>query len=207
MKYRIIIIEDNTPLANAFAESINKTKNFEVISIYDNCEDAIRSITKDDADIYLMDIELPGINGVEGTKLIKQQLPKTNILMVTVHENSAMVFDALCAGASGYLTKSLSPEQLINALNETMNGGAPMSINIAKMVVSSFKRPTSKILLSERETEVLTLLSQGNSYNVIANKLFISKNTIKFHLKKIYAKLQVNSNVMAVQKASKENLI
>ncbi|PWH83458.1 DNA-binding response regulator [Algibacter marinivivus] len=207
MKYKVVIIEDNIPLSHGFATSINKTENFHVVSIYETCETAIENIKKDDADIYLVDIDLPGINGVEGTKQIKSMQPNCNILMVTVHENSTMVFDALCAGATGYLTKSLSPEKLINALNETIEGGAPMSIKIAKMVVGSFQKKQSEISLSEREKEVLMMLSDGNSYSVIANKLFISKNTIKFHLKKIYAKLQVNSNVMAVQKANKENLI
>ncbi|MEW4925049.1 response regulator transcription factor [Algibacter sp. 2305UL17-15] len=207
MKYKVVIIEDNVPLSHGFATTINNTDNFEVVGIYEACESAIENIQKDDADIYLVDIDLPGINGVEGTKHIKNSQPNCNILMVTVHENSSMVFDALCAGATGYLTKNLSPEKLIHALNETIEGGAPMSIKIAKMVVGSFRKKQSEILLSEREKEVLTMLSEGNSYSVIANKLFISKNTIKFHLKKIYAKLQVNSNVMAVQKANKENLI
>lgn len=207
MKYRIVIIEDNLPLAEAFAEAINKTEIFKVVSIYTNCEDALLNILKDDAHIYLLDIDLQGINGVKGAKEIKKTNPNANILMVTVHENSKMVFDALCAGASGYLTKNITPEQLINALKESINGGAPMSIKIAKMVVNSFQKKPSKIILSEREKDVLILLSEGNSYSTIAQKLFISKNTIKFHLKKIYLKLQVNTNVKAIQKANKENLI
>jgi len=204
---RVTIIEDNIPLAEGFKEAINKTESFKVVSVYDNCEDAIKNINDDIADIFLMDIELPGMNGVEGTLKIKKLTPKAIILIVTVHENSAIVFDALCAGATGYLTKNITPEQLINALGETASGGAPMSIKIAKMVVSSFQKQPSEITLSEREKEVLTLLAEGNSYSVIAEKLFISKNTIKFHLKNIYSKLQVNSNILAIQKANKENLI
>ena len=207
MKYRVVIVEDNKPLADGFAEVINKTDNFKVISIYTDGNDAVKNIKRDEADIYLMDIELPGINGVEVTKSIKELRSKTNILMVTVHENSDTVFDALCAGATGYLTKNLMPEQLIEALNETVNGGAPMSIKIAKMVVNSFQKKPSKIELSEREKEVLSLLAEGNRYDVVADKLYISKNTIKFHLKNIYIKLQVNSNIQAVQKANRENLI
>ena len=127
--------------------------------------------------------------------------------MVTVYENSEMVFNALCAGATGYLTKNLKPNDLINSMEEAISGGAPMSIHIAKMVVSSFQKKNSSIQLSQREKEVLTLLATGNSYDSIAEKLFISKNTIKFHLKNIYLKLQVHSNIEAIQKANEENLI
>ncbi|EDP69834.1 DNA-binding response regulator [Flavobacteriales bacterium ALC-1] len=207
MKHKVVIIEDNIPLSDAFAEVINTTNNFQVINSYDNCEEAIERLKFDNASIFLMDIELPGINGVEGTKQIKKIFPKANIIMVTVYENSEVVFDALCAGASGYLTKSLNPEELIDALNECIDGGAPMSIKIAKMVVGSFQKKPSKIELSKREKDVLLQLSEGNSYDSIAENLFISKNTIKFHLKNIYIKLQVNSNIEAVQKANKENLL
>lgn len=207
MKHKVVIVEDNIPLSQAFAEVIDATSNFEVVAIYNNCEDAIKNLRKDYAQLFLMDIDLPGKNGVEGTKEIKKVFSKANIIMVTVYENSEMVFDALCAGASGYLTKNLKPKDLIDALNECISGGAPMSIKIAKMVVSSFQKKPSKIELSNREKEVLGLLSEGNSYDSIAEQLFISKNTIKFHLKNIYIKLQVNSNIEAVQKANRENLL
>lgn len=207
MKHKVVIIEDNIPLRDGFAEVIKTTDDFELTNCYDNCEEAIERLQYDNANIYLMDIELPGINGVEGTKRIKKILPKVIIIMVTVFENSDIVFDALCAGATGYLTKSISPDELIGALNESISGGAPMSIKIAKMVVSSFQVQPSKIELSPREKEVLSLLSQGNTYDSIAELLFISRNTIKFHLKNIYIKLQVNSNIEAVQKANKENLL
>jgi len=207
MKHKVVIIEDNIPLSEGFAEIIDCTSDFQVTALYDNCEDAIKNLRKDCAKIFLMDIDLPGMNGVEGTKQIRKVFPKANIIMVTVYENSNMVFDALCAGASGYLTKNLKPEELIDALKECISGGAPMSIKIAKMVVSSFQKKPSKIELSKREKDVLLQLSQGNSYDSIAENLFISKNTIKFHLKNIYIKLQVNSNIEAVQKANKENLL
>jgi DNA-binding NarL/FixJ family response regulator len=207
MKKRIVIIEDNIPLGKAFEEIINSNDNYKVIDNYSNCEDAIENLINDSPDIILMDIDLPGINGVEGTKIIKKKTPKVNIIMITVYENSEMVFDALCSGACGYLTKNLKPQELINALEEAVSGGAPMSINIAKMVVNSFQKKSSDIVLSEREKDVLTFLAEGNSYDSISEKLFISKNTIKFHLKNIYIKLQVHSNIEAVLKASKENLI
>ncbi len=207
MKHKVVIIEDNIPLRDGFVEVISRTENFEVVDAYDNCENAIERIKVDKASIYLVDIDLPGMNGVEGTKLIKKVITNGHIIMVTVYENSSMVFDALCAGATGYLTKNVSPNAIVDALEELVSGGAPMSIKIAKMVVSSFQKQPSKIELSKREKEVLTLLADGNSYDSIAEQLFISKNTIKFHLKNIYIKLQVNSNIEAVQKANKENLL
>ena len=207
MKHNVVIIEDNIPLSEGFVEVINKTSNFKVVDAYNNCEEAIEHLKTDNASIYLVDIDLPGINGVEGTKQIKKALPNSHIIMVTVYENSSIVFDALCAGATGYLTKNVSPDEIVDALNEVISGGAPMSIKIAKMVVSSFQKMPSKIELSTREKEVLTLLAEGNSYDGIADTLFISKNTIKFHLKNIYIKLQVRSNIEAVQKANRENLL
>ena len=195
LKHKVVIIEDNIPLSEGFNEVINTTKNFKVVNIYHNCEDAIENLKYDNANIFLVDIDLPGINGVEGTKQIKSILPNCHVIMVTVYENSDIVFDALCA------------DDIIDALNEVISGGAPMSIKIAKMVVSSFQKKPSKIELSPREKDVLILLSEGNSYDSIAEKLFISRNTIKFHLKNIYIKLQVNSNIEAVQKANKENLL
>lgn len=206
-EYKVVIIEDNIPLRDGFTEVINKTNNFHVVDAYDTCEAAIDRIKTDNSNIYLVDIDLPGMNGVEGTKMIKKALPSCHIIMVTVYENSDVVFDALCAGATGYLTKNVSPKEIVDALNEVVTGGAPMSIKIAKMVVSSFQKQPSKIELSKREKEVLTLLADGNSYDSIAEKLYISKNTIKFHLKNIYIKLQVNSNIEAVQKANRENLL
>ena len=205
--YKVVIIEDNIPLSEGFAEVVNTTGNFKVVNVYHNCEDAIANLKQDNANVFLVDIDLPGIKGVEGTKQIKKIMPNCHIVMVTVYENSNIVFDALCAGATGYLTKNVSPDDIVEALNEVVSGGAPMSIKIAKMVVSSFQKQPSKIELSQREKEVLTLLSEGNSYDGIADKLFISKNTINFHLKNIYIKLQVNSNIEAVQKANKENLL
>lgn len=207
MKNKVIIVEDNVPLGHAFVDIIAASPDFVVVGNYTQCEDAIANLSHDRPDIVLMDIDLPGISGVEGTRIIKEKRPQVNIIMVTVFENSEMVFDALCAGAVGYLTKSFKPNELLNSLREAIQGGAPMSIHIAKMVVNSFQRRNSKIQLSQREKEVLTLLAEGNSYDGIGEKLFISRNTIKFHLKNIYIKLQVHSNIEAIQKANKENLI
>ncbi|WP_378175859.1 response regulator [Aquimarina sp. SS2-1] len=206
MSHNIVIIEDNVPLSKGFKTLIDKTSSYKVVAIYDTCEEAIDNLKIDKPRIILMDIELPKMNGVLGTKKIKSLNPEIDILIVTVYENSETVFDALCAGASGYLTKNASKLQLVSALDEVLKGGAPMSIHIAKMVVQSFRKSPNTIL-SERETEVLTLLASGKSYNSVAKALFISVNTIRFHVKNIYEKLQVCTKEEAIQKANKDRLI
>lgn len=203
---RVVIIEDNITLKNAFTDIINEDNAFTVVGNYTNCEEAIANIKDDLPNIVLMDVQLPGINGVEGTKKIKKIRPVVNIIIITVYENSETVFDALCAGATGYLTKNTTSKKLLEALHEVINGGAPMSIHIAKMVVSSFKK-TIKHDLSDRELEVLTLLAKGKSYKSIGEDLFISTNTIKFHIKNIYDKLQVKNKEEAIRKASNKNII
>lgn len=206
MKHNVVIVEDNEPLAKGFKSYIDNSNNYQLIAIYSNCEEAIENLSIDKPRIVLMDIELEKMNGVEGTKQIKNLRPKTDILIVTVYENSETVFNALCAGASGYLTKSITQNLLIKSMDEILRGGAPMSIQIAKMVVQSFRKSYNSIL-SERETEVLTLLASGKSYNSIAEALFISVNTIRFHIKNIYEKLQVCTREEAIEKANKNRLI
>lgn len=204
--YRIVIIEDNEQLNEAFATIINFSNKFRVAGQYFNCEDAIKNIARDKPDVVLMDLELPGISGVEGTKQIRRIFPKALVLIVSVYENSEMVFNALCAGASGYLTKNTSSRNLIDAIQELLDGGAPMSISIARMVVGSFQKAAVSIL-SDRETEVLTLLAQGKSYKSIGESLHISRNTIKFHIKNIYEKLEVNTREAAILSASEKKYI
>ncbi|MFZ1788593.1 MAG: response regulator transcription factor, partial [Saprospiraceae bacterium] len=148
----------------------------------------------------------PGMNGVEGTKQIRKLMPKSLILIVSVYENSEMVFNALCAGASGYITKNTTSKILIESIQELLDGGAPMSISIARMVVSSFQKAANSIL-SDRETEVITLLAQGKSYKSIGETLNISRNTIKFHIKNIYEKLEVNNREDAISLASEKKYI
>lgn len=205
-EHRVVIVEDNLALQGAFQEIIRDLEGFKMVDAYDRCEDALKYAKDDLPDIVLMDIELPGMNGVEGTRAIKKVLPNTIIIIVTVYENSEVVFNALCAGAVGYLTKNVSASRLAQALQEAVNGGAPMSIKIAKMVVQSFQKATHSVL-SDRETEVLRLLASGKSYQRIGDELFISRNTIKFHIKNIYEKLQVQSREEAIRIANKDRLI
>jgi DNA-binding NarL/FixJ family response regulator len=153
-----------------------------------------------------MDIGLPGISGIEGIKRIKNIRPNIDILTVTVHDEGEKIFNALCAGASGYLTKNISPQKLIEAIDEVLNGGAPMSTNIARFVIRSFQRSNDSPLTS-RETEVLQHLSKGKSYTMIADELYINKETVRTHIKNIYQKLNVNSKAGAIEKATKDRLI
>ena len=203
---RIVIVEDNDVVREGFALIINSISNYYVVNSYDNAEDSIKNLKKDKPDVILMDLELPGMSGIEAIAAIKKINPTIEILVNTIYENSELVFQALCAGASGYITKNSNHTELLNAIKELIQGGAPMTSNIAKMVVKSFqKNPNSPI--SARETEVLELLAQGKSYSMIARDLFITKETAKSHIKNIYAKLQVNSKSEAIAKATRDKLI
>lgn len=205
-KSRISIVEDNHAIREGFSLIINSVSDFFVVSSYDNAEEAIKNIKKDRPDVILMDLELPGMNGIEAIRIIKKDNPSINLIVNTIYENSELVFQALVAGASGYITKNSNHSELLDAIEEVIKGGAPMSSKIAKMVVASFqKNPNSP--LSPRETQVLELLAKGKSYSMIAQELFVTKETAKSHIKNIYAKLQVNSKSEAIAKATKEKLI
>jgi DNA-binding NarL/FixJ family response regulator len=203
---RITIVEDNEAVREGFALIINSINKYFVVNTYENCEDAIKDLHKDKPEIILMDLELPGMSGIEGIGKIKKLMPSVRIIVNTVYENSDLVFQALCAGAEGYLTKNTNHTELLEAIDEVIQGGAPMSTKIASMVVHSFqKNPNSP--LSPRETQVLELLAKGKSYSIIAAELFVTKETAKSHIKNIYSKLQVNSKSEAIAKATQEKLI
>ena len=203
---RITIVEDNKAVRDGFALIIDSINKYYVVNTYETCEEAIKNLNKDKPDIILMDLELPGMSGIEGISKIKKMTPKVDIIVNTVYENSDLVFQALVSGASGYITKNSNHSELLQAIEEVIEGGAPMSSKIAKLVVNSFqKNPNSP--LSPRETEVLELLAKGKSYSLIADELFITKETAKSHIKNIYAKLQVNSKSEAIEKATQEKLI
>jgi DNA-binding NarL/FixJ family response regulator len=205
-KIKVTIVEDDHLIREGFALMINGTPGFKIINTYSNCEAAISNLKQDNPDVILMDIELPGMNGIEGVLKIKKLKPDSNIIIITVYDNDELVFKALCAGASGYLTKNIPPLKLLDAIKEVYEGGAPMSTNIARMVVKSFQKNTSSPL-SARETKVLELLSKGKSYHIIANELFVDKETIRTHIKNIYTKLEVHSKADAIEKALKEKFI
>lgn len=208
MKKYISIIEDNTIFRENIAAYIQQLDGYFLLGAYGCFETALEDFKSGNhADIVLMDIGLPGINGIDGTKIIKQQFPKTELIIVTVFEDSNMVFEALKAGACGYLTKSLGLPELNKALGDLKKGGAPMSNKIAKMVVESFQLNHQDNTLSKREKEVLTLLAKGKTYSTIAEELFVSKTTVRTHIRNIYQKLHVNSKAEAIQLANEKKMI
>lgn len=206
-KKRVLIIEDDPEIRSSFAMIVDSSQKFTVVNSYSNCEDAIKHINNDKPDIVLMDVELPGgMNGIKGTKIIKDKSPNADIIMVTVYEDSEMVYEALKSGASGYITKSANYMELLSALEEITKGGAPMSSKIARMVIDNFHlNPNTP--LTKRETEILQLISEGKTYTQISEELFISKETSKTHIKNIYSKLQVRSKSEAIAKANQDKLI
>ncbi|MCG8309106.1 MAG: response regulator transcription factor [Cytophagales bacterium] len=206
MKNRIEIVEDNDVVRDGLQLLINSMSDHTVVGAYESCEMAIKNLDKDSPDIILMDLDLPGMSGIEGIQRIKKRYQDIHIIVITVHEDSEMVFEALCAGASGYITKNANHSRLLDAIDEVQSGGAPMSSKIARMVVSSFQKNQNSPLTS-RETEVLELLAKGKSYSVIADELFIHKETVKSHIKNIYFKLHVNSKADALEIARKNKLI
>jgi DNA-binding NarL/FixJ family response regulator len=203
---KISIIEDDKDIRESLAILINGTPDFKCISTYYNCESAIKKIEDDGPNVILMDINLPGMTGIEGTRIIKEKMPETEIIMLTVSDDNADVFNSLCAGACGYLKKNTQPLKLLEAIKEAVNGGAPMSMDIARLVVGSFKMERSSSDLTSREREVLKKLCDGSSYKKIADALFVDLNTVKFHIRNIYRKLEVHSKGEAIAKAMKENL-
>ncbi len=202
----VSIVEDDRDISSSLAKLINNTNAFTCIHQYHDCQTGVEGIVNDPPDIVLMDIGLPDRSGIEAIGQIRAKLPELNIIVLTAHENDDYVFNALCAGASGYIIKEASMERIIGAMKEVLDGGAPMSTQIARMVVQSFQRKTTT-LISEREKEVLNELCQGKSYKMIADTLFISEETVRRHLKNIYRKLHVGSKSEAVAKAIKERLV
>ncbi len=202
----VSIVEDDEDIRQSLAILINGTNGFVCSHHYGECASAIADIERHTPDVLLMDIGLPGMSGIEGIKIIKLRVPNIDIIVLTAHENDNYVFESLCAGACGYLIKDTTPARLLEAIKEIHGGGAPMSTQIARMVVSSFKRKTDSTL-SPREMDVLNHLCVSHSYKMIAEKLFISEETVRRHIKSIYRKLEVHSKSEAVAKALRDRLV
>jgi len=200
MNRRIVVIEDNPTIMAGFAGAIENSECYTLGGAYSSCEAAFKKLDQDRPDLVLMDIELPGINGIEGTQWIKKKLPACIVLIITVVEDSKKVFSSLCAGAGGYIIKNSGNDDIIKNIDEAFAGGAPMSLPIAMMVVESFRRNYNSPL-SSREQEVLKGISEGKSYSKLALDLFISKETVRTHIKNIYQKLAVNSKEAALKVA------
>jgi DNA-binding NarL/FixJ family response regulator len=202
----VSIVEDDGDIRESLAALIDKAEGFMCTDTYPECWAALRGIEADAPDVVLMDIGLPGMSGIEGIRRIKERHPDLDILVLTVHENDETVFEALCAGACGYLVKETPPARILEAIKEVKAGGSPMSTQIARMVTKSFHKK-SEHLLTLRETEVLAQLCKGKSYKMIGESLFISEETVRRHLKNIYKKLEVHSKSEAVAKALREKII
>ena len=200
------IIEDDPQIRQLMQLLLDATPGFQCTRTFGSVEEGVPAFLKQPVPFLLMDIDLPGQSGIEGIHWLKKEQYPGQMIMLTIHEDQEAVFDSLCAGAIGYLVKGLPPVQLIAALEEAVQGGAPMSPEIARKVVTYFHRAPATTLTT-REQEVLRLLSQGENYRSIAEQLFISRNTVKTHIKNIYEKLQVNTRAEAIGKAIKNRLV
>ncbi|HLM60653.1 MAG TPA: response regulator transcription factor [Pyrinomonadaceae bacterium] len=208
---KVAIVEDERDIREGLAMLINYTDGFECLGKYGSMEEAITSIRHRTPDVILSDIGLPGMSGIEGVKILKETYPSMTILMLSVYDDNERIFDALCAGAVGYLLKKTPPAKLIDSLKDAIHGGSPMSPEIARKVVAIFRdfRPPAQVDydLSPHELRILKLLVEGHSYKTAATKLNVTTSTISFHLTNIYEKLQVHSKSEAVAKALQHRLI
>lgn len=211
VQYRIVIFEDNTRLRKSLGMLLNEDELFSVEGAYPDCDDAAAVVLAHQADLVLMDIDMPGIGGVKGVKQIKAETPLVKIVMHTVFDDDSRIFNSICAGADGYLLKNTSPAKLVTALHDVMNGEVPMSPFVAQKVFQYFRsapqQSEEQFNLSKREKEILQLLTEGNSYKMIAEKTFISVDTVRKHLQNIYHKLHVSCGTEAVAKALKNKIV
>jgi len=209
---KVVIFEDNTILRRGLATLINGSNGFECAGAFGNCDMLIKNISDTKPDVVLMDIEMPGMDGIEAVKMLKPQFPGIKILMETVFEDDEKVFHSICSGTEGYILKSTPPAQILEAIKEIHEGGAPMTPSIASKVLAMFKsgRTFTKeepYSLTDREMEVLKFLVDGMGYKQIAEKCFVSIDTISSHVKNIYKKLQVHSKSEAVAKAIRGKIV
>jgi DNA-binding NarL/FixJ family response regulator len=206
---KVQLYEDNTRLRNMLSMLIENTDGYVLSGAFENPSDIISNVKASKPDVILMDIEMPEVNGLEGVKRIRSENKNIFIIMWTVYDSDNYLFEALKQGANGYLLKGTSPAQILEAVTEVFNGGAPMTPSVAKRVLQYFSNTVNKAeaRLTERETEILASLVDGNSYKMIGEELGISLQTVKTHLKNIYDKLHVHSQTEAVAKAIKERLV
>jgi DNA-binding NarL/FixJ family response regulator len=202
----VAIVEDDDEIREMLSLIIDRSPGYVCKQNYSNCESAIEEISKKPPDVVLMDIDLPKMNGIKGVKILKEKFSEIDFIMLTIQEDDDSVFNSLCAGATGYLLKDTPPADLLTSIKEVRNGGSPMSPSIARKIIASFKQ-SSESPLTNRETEILEKLCDGDNYKVIAEQLFISGHTVRAHIKSIYRKLQVNSRAEAVKKAINDKLI
>lgn len=199
----VAIVEDVKDIREGLKLLIDNSDGFACNEVYTNAEDAVRSLPESQPDVVLMDINLPGINGIEAIKRLKDKCPGTQFIISTVYEDDENIFESLKAGASGYLLKKIAPSKILEAITEVYNGGSPMSTLIARKVIASFQRKDSideVNILTPKEKEILKALSKGLRYKEIAGEMNIGMETVRSHARKIYEKLQVQSRTEALNK-------
>ena len=205
MAIKVIIYEDNRFLRQSLSALISNAKNYELCGAYENCNEVEAQVDVLKPDVVLMDIEMAGVNGIQGLKIIRKNFPKVNVLMLTVFEDNERVFEAICSGATGYLLKKTSPEKILEAIEDITNGGAPMSSTIARKVLELFPRQPARNeeidKLTQREQQVLQLLINGYSYKMVASELNVTLETVRTYIKRMYEKLHVHSVTEAINKA------
>ena len=206
----MIIFDDNDSLRDSVAMLLKESGDFTLVGAYADCLDVTNNIRNTKPDVVIMDIDMPGMNGIEAVKVIRNNFPTVQVLMFTVFDDDEKVFAAIKAGAGGYILKNADPQNLLHAISEVYNGGAPMTPGIARKVLLQFQDMPSDenkdYHLSQREKEVLALLVEGHPYKMIGSKLNITYDTVRAHMKKIYEKLHVASMTEAVAKAINQKL-
>jgi DNA-binding NarL/FixJ family response regulator len=204
MPISVCIVEDSRGTRESLSELLKRSPGLRCVGAYPNGESALRDLPEPGPDVVLMDINLPGMSGIECVARLKEKAPKTQVLMLTTYEEGDLIFESLRAGANGYLLKNMPPRELVNAVEQVHAGGSPMSMHIARKVVSHFqqiKQPSSEMeKLTKRELEILALLAKGFLYKEIADQLGISLSTVRAHLHTVYEKLHVQSRTEAVVK-------
>ena len=216
MAVRVTIFDDNKRLLDSLSVLIDGSPGFQMAGIFENCNNLISDIERTQPDVILMDIEMPGINGIEAVKMVKHRFPKMNVMMQTAFENDENVFAAICAGASGYILKNTPPSKILECIIEVYQGGSPMSPSVARKVRGFLQQPkpdekkettVENYNLSAREKEILACLVKGMSYKMIAEQCNITYETVRSHMKNIYEKLHVASMTEAVAKAINQKLV
>jgi DNA-binding NarL/FixJ family response regulator len=209
---KVIIFEDNRSLRQGLYQLISGSEGFQCVGAFEDCLDLLKNVSDTKPDVVLMDIQMPGINGIEGVRMLREKFPDLKILMQTIFEDSDKIFQSILAGASGYILKNTSPARILDFIKETYEGGAPMSPSVAtkvlKIVTSQSPSQTINTFnLTEREKEVLSCLVKGMSYKLIADACFISIDTVRGHIRNIYEKLHVHSKGEAIATAIKDRLV
>ena len=212
MEIKVAIFEDNKSLLESLKQLINGADGMTCTGAFADANKLVHNIQLANPDVVMMDINMPGISGIEAVKVIKEKFPNVYILMQTVFDDNDKIFAAICAGASGYMLKKTTPQKMLEAIKETYQGGAPMTPSVAVKVLQMFRVQTGVeknefIDLSEREKEILSLLVKGKSYKAVASACFISIDTVSTHVRHIYEKLHVHSKSEAVAKAIRERIV